>query len=112
MVPQNGYKNIDVDNFKKIAHNKNIIILDVRTDEEVKSGIIKNALHINFYDADFDKKVSRLDKSKAVYVYCKVGSRSTQAADKLVKAGFSNVYNINGGMDAWKEKNYPTVSKK
>lgn len=111
VTPQNNFKTIGVDSFKKIAHNNNIIILDVRTEAEVKSGIIKNAKHIDFYDNDFEKKINTLDKTKAIYVYCKAGGRSIQAAEKLLKAGFNNVYNINGGMDEWKRKNYPTVIK-
>jgi rhodanese-related sulfurtransferase len=110
-ITQNGFKNIDVDTFKSIAQNKNITILDVRTAEEVKSGKIKNAIHIDFFDKEFDNKINLLDKSKPVYVYCKVGGRSIRAAEKLIKSGFNTVYNLTGGIDAWKAKNYPTVTK-
>ena len=55
----------------------------------------------NFYDADFKAQLEKLDKNKPVYVYCKVGGRSGQAAAQMQAMGFTAVYNLTGGMNAW-----------
>ena len=49
-----------------------------------------------------------LDKEKPVYLYCRSGKRSASAAEKLKEAGFTEVYNLKGGILAWKEKQYET----
>lgn len=82
------------------------IVLDVRTPEEVAEGMIKNALSIDFYDADFGTKIRQLDKNEPVFVYCKAGGRSSQAAQLLIDAGFEEVYNLEGGITAWQESGF------
>ena len=63
----------------------------------------------NIYEEDFEKQLEKLDKEKPVAVYCKVGGRSGQAMGKMNKLGFKEVYNLDGGMDAWKSAGKPTV---
>jgi rhodanese-related sulfurtransferase len=88
------------------AHLKdpNIIILDVRTPQEVAQGYIEGAVNINWNSADFSAQVDKMDKSKEVYVYCAVGGRSSQAKSVLIKQGFKEVHNLLGGMDAWQKQ--------
>ncbi len=76
-------------------------LLDVRTHEEFQEGHIDQAINIDWYDDTFAAQVSHLDKSKPVFVYCKAGGRSEQAAGKLVEMGFTQIYNLNGGMMKW-----------
>ncbi|MFT7352451.1 MAG: rhodanese-related sulfurtransferase [Flavobacterium sp.] len=99
----NTYKNLSVNDFQtKIFKEKKVQLLDVRTIEELESGIIKNSKNINWFDANFDKQATVLDKNKAVYVYCKAGGRSSKACAKLAELGFTKIYNLDGGMDSWK----------
>ncbi|MFX0555356.1 rhodanese-like domain-containing protein [Maribacter sp. CXY002] len=77
------------------------ILVDVRTPEEFEQGHLDNALNINWFDPEFDKKFSDVDKDKTIYVYCKVGGRSAKAQQKLTSLGFKNVINLEGGYDAW-----------
>jgi len=46
-------------------------------------------------------RMDELDKAEEIVVYCHVGVRSTQAVSLLRRAGFSNVRNLQGGIDAW-----------
>lgn len=100
-------QNVDVTKFKELIANGNTIILDVRTPEETASGTIEQASTIDFYDPDFTKKIKVMDTSKNILVYCKSGGRSAQAADILVQNGFKNVYNLEGGITAWKSNGNP-----
>ena len=96
-----------------IAKEGQLQILDVRTPAEVASGVTLGATAsagatINWFDADFaTQAVAALDKSKPVLVYCKVGGRSAQAADVLVQKGFTQVYNLKGGMMKWEGDGHP-----
>ena len=77
-------------------------VIDVRTAQEYRSGHIPKARNINLWDADFAKKIQKLNKSKAYYVYCKSGIRSRKACKIMLKHGFEEVYNVRGGMLFWK----------
>lgn len=103
-------QNISTTAFHAILGKEDMIILDVRTPEEVEEGLIKGAKHINFYDNDFEQKVSILPKDKAIYVYCRSGGRSMQAASELIRLGYKEVYNIEGGIMAWNANHFPTTS--
>jgi rhodanese-related sulfurtransferase len=77
-------------------------VVDVRTPEEFKTSFIEGAKNINFYDEDFAQQIAKLDKTKLVMVYCAKGGRSASAAEQFVKAGFPKVFDLDGGMTAWK----------
>lgn len=103
-------KNVDAATFKELIEKEDGIVLDVRTPEEVASGHIQNASTINFYDNDFETKINLMQKDKTIYVYCKSGNRSSNAAKLLQKNGFDKVYNLNGGTMAWENNNYPLTA--
>lgn len=94
--------------FEKMLHNKSDIqLLDVRTPQEYASGFIAGARNIDIYDAGFEAQIAKLDKSRPVMVYCAKGGRSASAAEQLKRAGFPEVYDLVGGMEAWKEAGKP-----
>jgi rhodanese-related sulfurtransferase len=96
-------KDINAADAKKLMETKkDLVILDVRTAEEVSQGTIPNAKVIDIYSADFEKMVSMMDKSKPTLVYCKAGSRSKKACDAMTKLGFKELYNLEGGYDSWR----------
>ena len=97
---------VDVKTFsEKLKTTEKPQLVDVRTPEEYNSGHIEKATNINWFDADFATKVSKYDKTKPVFVYCKVGGRSAQAADKLAELGFTEIYNLDGGYMKWNAAN-------
>ena len=79
-------------------------MVDVRTPEEYQQGHIDNAVNIDWMDTSFDSRVQNLDKDKTIYVYCKKGGRSAKAYEKLSAFGFKNIVDLEGGYDAWSEK--------
>ena len=74
------------------------LIVDVRSLEEVKTGIIQDAIHIEW--TEIDKEINNIDitKDRPIYLYCRSGNRSGKAAVMLEKIGFTNVINA-GGID-------------
>lgn len=99
------YDDITSSEFLNIERKTNLIILDVRTEEEFKSGRIPNSINIDVLNtSSFIKKISELDKNKEVIVYCKSGVRSKKAASILSEKGFKKVLNLLGGIKGWKGK--------
>jgi len=86
-------------------------ILDVRTPEEFKEGHLKGAVNINFYDDDFAQQAAKLDKNKPVFVYCAMGGRSASAAGQMAKSGFTSIFDLKGGITAWKKAGKPVVTE-
>ncbi len=102
-------ENVDAKKFKELVDSGKGIILDVRTPEEVSEGYINNASTINLYDADFIAKINLIQKDKQIYVYCKSGGRSSEAAELLAKNGFGKIFNLKGGISAWENSGFPIV---
>ena len=104
-----SYINLNSIEFQKTIQKEGGIILDVRTPQELCSGVIENASTIDFYDHNFERKISKIPKDKTVFVYCKSGGRSSQAAKLLVSYGQAKVFNLNGGIMAWQATQLPLI---
>jgi thioredoxin len=102
-------KHVGATEFQKLLDAGNGIILDVRTPQEVAQGYIINASTINIYAEDFEEKINLIPKEKEIYVYCKGGGRSADAAQILQKNGFNKIYNLRNGILEWEEKGFPIV---
>lgn len=98
----------------QISSKANIQLLDVRTPAEYEDQHIDKATNIDILNADFEKKIAVLDKSKPLYVYCKSGKRSAKATSKLVEMGFKEIYELDGGIMNWNASGMakPTVNTK
>ncbi len=81
-------------------------ILDVRTPEEYESGHIPGARLVNFNSPDFAAQVEKLPKNDSYLLYCRSGKRSAKAAALLREKGFSDVADMKGGIEAWKEEGF------
>ncbi len=84
-----------------------IDVLDVRSDAEWREGHIKEARHI--YIGELERRVNEVPKDRAVACICSTGMRASMAASILKRAGVKTVYNVLGGIEAWKKKDYPLV---
>jgi len=90
-----------------LKRDTTIQLVDVRTPDEFQSGYLAGAQNLNIQNADFVQKISQMDKSRPVLVYCAVGGRSVKAASQFSGLGFLNVYDLKGGMTAWKAAGKP-----
>lgn len=97
---------------EKTKETSNPQILDVRNPEEFALDHIENATNTSWNAGDFIANTNKLDKSKPVFVYCKTGGRSAKAAAKLAEAGFSKIYNLDGGIMKWNAVGYGKTSDK
>ena len=86
-------------------------LMDVRTPEEYMNESIRGAKLCNLNDENFGAILEMLDKSRPVYVYCTDGTRSSKAADLMVKQGIKKVVVLNGGLSAYKAAKLETFSQ-
>ena len=99
------------DAYKLIQNNKdnqNFVILDVRTNDEFKSGHINGAINIDYYSPDFKDKIIQLDRNKEYLVYCRTGIRAAASVQIMLDSGFTKVQNLSGGIVQWINAGYPT----
>ena len=91
---------------QKINHD-NALVIDVREDAEVAQGKIAQSKHIPL--GQLQSRVGELEKykSKPIIMVCRSGHRSAGACGILSKNGFTDVYNLAGGMIAWQQSNLP-----
>lgn len=88
----------------------NVVLIDVRTNEELAEGMIKDAMQIDYTSKEFKSNLLKLDKTKTYLLYCAVGGRSNQGVKILTEQGIK-AYNLKGGITAWKEQKLPVVKK-
>lgn len=93
---------------EQLNAHANATLLDVRTPDEFAGGHLKGAVNLNIHDADFDQRIAALDKSTPVFVYCKAGGRSADAASRLKEMGFQEVYDMQGGFMSWSAAGLPS----
>lgn len=91
------------------AHEKNLLVLDVRKQTEFEAMHVEGALNLPL--ADLEKTLTELDKNDHVYVHCLSGYRSVIASSLLRKNGFINVKNVLGGFSAIEKTKIPLVSE-
>lgn len=97
---------------KQIKGAANAQLIDVRTSEEFRKGYLEQALNLDWNDRDFKDHAAALDPSKPVYLYCLSGGRSSAAGEFLRDNGFEQVYELSGGMMAWRAQGLPEVVDK
>lgn len=99
-----------VDVYEAVYGEDSLQLVDVRTQAEYEVSHLKNAQNICVTSDDFKQKVALLDKEKPVYVYCKKGGRSAQAATILKEMGFTKVFDLQGGITSWSEEGLETIN--
>lgn len=93
----------------QLINHKDAVIIDVREDKEFAAGHIAKAKHIPL--GQLPQRLSELEKlkSKPIIVNCRSGARSASACGVLTKNGFTDVYNLKGGIGAWEQAGLPVV---
>ena len=84
-----------------------IVIIDVRRPDEFAAGHIRGAININ--SVQFSERLASLDLDGTYVIYCQRGGRSAGVRELMREAGFREVYEIEGGMSAWRTAGYPVV---
>ena len=98
----NTYRRITMDEaVDMMAQESDYIILDVRRPDEFAAGHIPNAINVPNESIGTSDIPELPDKNQLIMVYCRSGRRSKEAAEKMVKLGYTNIVEFGGILD-WK----------
>jgi len=103
---------ISVQDYHEQYHTtkENHQIIDVRTKNEFSDGHVPNAINIPL--DQLSGKMNKISKDRPVFIICASGGRSRSATQQLIKAGYDNVTNVQGGTMRWQMAGYPISNKK
>lgn len=108
-----GVRHLSPQQVVDLMNRENAIVVDIRDKTTYQKGHIINAM--NILPSEFEEGNKQLaalkNKEQAIVVVCSKGQASIAAAAKLLKQGFTKVYGLRGGLDAWRGANLPLVKK-
>ncbi len=99
-------QSISSDELSLMLKDKDFILIDVHIPEQEHIPGTDYVIPFNQVD-DIVERIP--DKKVKVVIYCRSGSMSKSASEELVKRGYVNVYDLSGGMNAWKSKGFKTI---
>lgn len=101
---------VDVQTLKQWLQVGDILLVDVREDDEYEEGHIEQGVNVPL--ASVSRKVPALNgaSDKKLVLYCRSGRRSMAAADMLSESGFRDIYNLEGGILAWQAAGFEVIA--
>ena len=99
------YKNITVDELNERMENEDFFLVDVHIPEQPR--IKGTDLFVSYLDVKESADKFPADKNETIALYCRGGGMSIDASLDLIELGYTNVYNVAGGAEAWKAAGYP-----
>jgi rhodanese-related sulfurtransferase len=105
-----GYKELCPHGLTLLINRESPLVVDLSSSQDYERGHIAGARHVPLSQFDPENKDLAKVKELPVAVYCKDGNTSASAAARLVKAGFTHVYWLGGGIAAWRGADLPTVT--
>ncbi|MFP4154720.1 MAG: rhodanese-like domain-containing protein [Halothiobacillaceae bacterium] len=106
------FKDVSVTQAARMVGDENTLVLDCREPDEHRAGHIRGCVLIPV--GSLKERLQEIERfrEKPVLVYCRSGNRSVTASNILTAAGFTDVSNMLGGIQAWESENYPVKRKK
>jgi len=98
----NKFKRISVKEVEKLMQQKNVTIVDIRDRQSHLNSNIINSKHVTSESAA--NLITTIDRKKPLIIYCYHGISSQDAAQYFSEQGFSEVYSMDGGFEAWRVK--------
>tara|TARA_R110000868_G_C10967898_1_gene769300 strand:+ start:985 stop:1278 length:294 start_codon:yes stop_codon:yes gene_type:complete len=96
-------KLITVEELIQIKDHDSLFLIDVRESKEVASTPMENMPYIHIPMNDIPNRINEIDDEKQIVIFCHSGGRSAHVCEFLYTRGFENVFNLVGGITAWKK---------
>ncbi len=97
-----AYRRISIDEAKELVDAGRVTIGDVRDADSFSAACIENAIHVAH--ETMDEFLAVTDKNKPLLLYCYHGNSSQGAANYFSERGFVEIYSMDGGFEAWRQK--------
>ncbi len=104
-----GYKALTPAGLTQLINRNNALLIDVSSIQDYEKGHVPGARHVAMSQFDPESKDLAKAKNLPVAIYCKSGQTAGMAAKRLKKAGFTEVYTLDGGLRTWIEAQLPLV---
>lgn len=104
-----GYKVLKPGELTALVNRDNALVVDIRAQNDFQQGHISGSKSVLMSQFDPENKQLASAKALPVVVVCKTGMTAVGAAKRLVKAGFEQVYVLDGGIEGWRGAGLPTV---
>jgi len=102
------FSDITPEQFNQALNSGRFTLIDIRTIDEYNAGHLKNAKQSDYYQTQaFSNYLDSLDKNARYLIYCRTGKRSAASLQIMQEKGFTNVYDLAGGYNAWVSSNLP-----
>lgn len=98
------YEDVSKERFAELIRTGDGLLIDLRTPKEYDEGHIEGSENIDFFAKNFEEEIAKLDKKRAVYIYCAGGGRSGETLKLMKKSGFKTVYHLPVGYDGWSDE--------
>ncbi len=107
------YKELSTEEYNAYVKDSLVNIIDVRSAKEYEKSHIKGAINVSYFSGHFEENFSKLnlDTTKATLIYCETQHRSLLAANKIYKAGFNTIIDLDKGMRLWRKNNFPFITE-
>ncbi|GBG13853.1 uncharacterized protein NMK_1405 [Novimethylophilus kurashikiensis] len=104
-----SYTEIDAATLHGMLENDQVLLVDVRNDDEVMRGVIPGAMHMALHLLPI--RAGELPDGVPIVFYCHSGIRSAHACAFMANQGHENLFNLQGGVLAWGKAGYPFAAK-
>ena len=106
------YKELSPKEYYAYVKDSSVNIIDVRSAHEYEDYHIKGAVNVSYFGGNFKEELNKqnLDTTKTTLIYCQTQHRSLMVANKIYKAGFANIIDLDKGMRVWYKNDFPTVT--
>lgn len=104
---QDNGSGLDADAFQAAMAKPGVELIDLRPEDAYNDEHFEGAKHIDWEDGTLLDYVKEMDKDRPILLYCGSGYRSGMAKEALIKAGYTHVYDLEGGMEALEEAAKP-----
>lgn len=112
LLKRNLQKTVPVLTVSEVENSQDFLFFDAREEKEFKTSHLKNAKQVGYDFFDLEEILTEYpDKTKPILVYCSIGIRSEHIGEKLMKAGYTDVYNLYGGIFEWKNQSKEVVDE-
>ena len=102
---------LTVDETDELRGQKPVVVLDLRKRSDFFRGHIPGAINVDYTDKDFGENLAALDKHHTYIIHSSTDPRSEDAAQKLAKLQFENVFTLRGGFEAWQDAGKPVEKR-
>ncbi len=108
-VPGGAYRTVTAPELQKMLRDKGFVFVNVHT--PFAGNIAGTDVSIPYDQIEQQLSLLPPDKTAKIVLYCRSGHMSTLAAETLVKLGYTNIWTLKGGMQAWEAAGFPVLSQ-